>query len=119
MSEQLALHIAADHPAFPGHFPGRPIVPGVVLLDEAARALEAALGLGGTCWTLGNAKFLAPVHPGTPLHLRWQPPSTAGGSIAFTVEHAGAAVASGTLTPQAKQGAAAEPAVQLAAAQPQ
>ncbi|WP_211165953.1 hypothetical protein [Azoarcus sp. TTM-91] len=99
MSEQVALHIAADHPAFAGHFPGRPIVPGVVLLDEAARTLEAALGLGGSCWTLGSAKFLAPVHPGTPLSLRWQPPS-ASGAIAFTVEHAGTAVASGTLTPR-------------------
>ncbi|MBS1142561.1 MAG: hypothetical protein H6R13_4014, partial [Proteobacteria bacterium] len=25
----------SDHPALTGHFPGRPIMPGVVLLDQA------------------------------------------------------------------------------------
>ncbi len=31
--------VPADHPSLPGHFPGRPIVPGVVLLDEALACL--------------------------------------------------------------------------------
>ena len=35
MSEVVAsqrIEIGADHPAFDGHFPGRPILPGVALL---------------------------------------------------------------------------------------
>ena len=31
-----ALRFAADHPALPGHFPGQPLVPGVLLLEQLA-----------------------------------------------------------------------------------
>lgn len=97
---QCALAIAADHPAFAGHFPGQPIVPGVVLLDQAVLALDAALGGTPRAWRLGSAKFVRAVGPGAALQLRWQPPA-ANGAIAFAIDCDGAAVASGTLTPAA------------------
>lgn len=50
--------IPADHPCLAGHFPGRPIVPGVVLLDEVAAALGVAPG-GFT-----SVRFSRPVQPG-------------------------------------------------------
>lgn len=103
MSGRCVLPIAADHPAFAGHFPGRPIVPGVVLLDEAVRALDAALCRGDVCWTLGSAKFLSPVTPGETVELSWQAPA-ASGAIAFKLACGERAVASGTLTPQPGDG---------------
>jgi 3-hydroxyacyl-[acyl-carrier-protein] dehydratase len=36
--------VPADHPALPGHFPGRPIVPGVLLLDRVIAALQQHTG---------------------------------------------------------------------------
>ena len=55
----LGFTIPADHPALPGHFPGHPVVPGVVLLDHAIHAIGAALDRPLHTWRLGSAKFLA------------------------------------------------------------
>ncbi|VAW92604.1 hypothetical protein MNBD_GAMMA23-2439 [hydrothermal vent metagenome] len=35
-STPISFHIKKDHPCLAGHFPGNPIVPGVVILDEVA-----------------------------------------------------------------------------------
>ena len=64
-----ALTFAMHHPAFVGHFPGRPIVPGVLLLDGAQRAVETATGLVLT--GLAAAKFLSPAVPGDALVLEY------------------------------------------------
>lgn len=58
-AEAGSFVIAADHPALDGHFPGFPVVPGVVLLDEAFDVI----GLGGPVH-LESVRFLAPVLPG-------------------------------------------------------
>jgi 3-hydroxyacyl-[acyl-carrier-protein] dehydratase len=39
MTYETRLTVAAEHPSLPGHFPGAPIVPAVVILDEVAAAL--------------------------------------------------------------------------------
>jgi 3-hydroxymyristoyl/3-hydroxydecanoyl-(acyl carrier protein) dehydratase len=54
------VRIASSHPALPGHFPGNPIVPGVVLLDRIAAALERR---GTRLARIGVVKFLAPLRP--------------------------------------------------------
>ena len=40
----MRFTIDPDHPCLPGHFPGRPVVPGVVVLDRVVEALEATHG---------------------------------------------------------------------------
>ena len=65
----MRLPIAADHPAYGGHFPGQPILPGVVLLDEALHALAAQQGGQDAGWQLKSVKFHSPVQPGEALIL--------------------------------------------------
>jgi 3-hydroxyacyl-[acyl-carrier-protein] dehydratase len=87
----IALHIAADHPAFAGHFPGRPLVPGVVLLRLAQRAIEAELAT--SMHGLSSVKFLSPVLPGDPLLLEF---GVAGGAVRFAIRSGTRQVAAGS-----------------------
>jgi 3-hydroxymyristoyl/3-hydroxydecanoyl-(acyl carrier protein) dehydratase len=84
--------VPVDHPAFAGHFPGRPIVPGVVLLDKLVQAVEAG---GRKVKAIGSAKFLSPVGPGATLEFTWAP---AARGLRFDIACAGVAVATGALT---------------------
>lgn len=95
-STAFSWEVPADHPAFAGHFPDKPILPGVVLLDRALLLAEAAFP-DKTIRQIGNAKFLSPVAPCA--HLRFSFRAGARGSIAFEVDCAGRVVASGSLTP--------------------
>jgi acyl-coenzyme A synthetase/AMP-(fatty) acid ligase/3-hydroxymyristoyl/3-hydroxydecanoyl-(acyl carrier protein) dehydratase len=53
--------VAADHPALPGHFPGRPIVPGVLLLDRVLAGVQASFGR--SVRTLQRVKFVSALLP--------------------------------------------------------
>jgi 3-hydroxyacyl-[acyl-carrier-protein] dehydratase len=100
------LTIAAEHPAFAGHFPGAPIVPGVLLLDETVRAVEAAGYAAPALWRIASAKFVKPVRPGETLTLEHE--RLPNGSIAFTIASAGQAVARGVLVPSGAQDTAGD-----------
>lgn len=89
--------VPADHPAFAGHFPGRPIVPGVVILDRAQRFAQTLTAVPIHHWQVGNAKFLSPVGPGETLVFALE--TKASGAIAFSVRVGERSVASGSLTP--------------------
>lgn len=86
----IPLPFAADHPVFPGHFPGHPIVPGVLLLDWAQAAIEAQLGQ--RVRALAEAKFHSPATPADVLELDFDIGAT---SVRFEIRSAARKIASG------------------------
>lgn len=83
MKKQSVLNIPSDHPAFAGHFPGTPIVPGVVLLDKVLDALSNEIALTVIDWQISSVKFLSPLTPGETARLEYE--QLANGSIKFEV----------------------------------
>lgn len=72
-------NVSANEPYFPGHFPHRPIMPGVLILEAMAQAagilVLRTMGMKSDDKTLyyyvgiDNARFKKPVHPGDQLEL--------------------------------------------------
>jgi 3-hydroxyacyl-[acyl-carrier-protein] dehydratase len=87
------LAVAADHPAYAGHFPGMPVLPGVVLLDATLHALESI----GPAWDVATAKFQSAVRPGEQLTLQHE--TLPDGSVRFSIQTADRPVATGILVP--------------------
>lgn len=66
---RASFEVAADHPSLAGHFPGHPLVPGVLILDrllDALAAWEPAGSSANASLNLIQVKFLAPLKPGVP-----------------------------------------------------
>jgi 3-hydroxyacyl-[acyl-carrier-protein] dehydratase len=97
----LRLSIAPDHAAFAGHFPGMPIVPGVVLLDEALHAVGNALRIDLSDCRIASAKFLSPVGPGALVEIRYG--MSADGAIRVELASGERKVASASLRPAANR----------------
>ena len=81
MSHSVEIIFAPDHPAAQGHFPGNPIIPGAVLLDEVLGAICASTSREADAFEILSVKFLRPVRPGSRLTLRWD--NGASGQIKF------------------------------------
>jgi 3-hydroxymyristoyl/3-hydroxydecanoyl-(acyl carrier protein) dehydratase len=92
---EIAFHIPAGHPAFAGHFPGMPITPGVVLLDQAIHMLAGQLQSDFRHCDIKSIKFLSPVLPDTHLTLHYD--VNAGGTISFDIKEGQRVAASGVL----------------------
>jgi 3-hydroxyacyl-[acyl-carrier-protein] dehydratase len=80
----VCLRFGSEHPALAGHFPNHPIIPGVLLLDEALHALERAASLqavvaAGTYWHIASVKFHRAVQPDEALRLECS--ELSGGSL--------------------------------------
>lgn len=91
---RLPFRVEPGAACLDGHFPGRPVVPGVVLLDAAL----AALGVPGPV-RIEQAKFVRPCLPGMDLELVLAP--RADGGTELRVEHDGVLMAGARIRPAA------------------
>jgi len=81
----ITFCIAPDHPALPGHFPGAPVVPGVLLLAEGLQRLGLLAGAPIQCRRIESAKFFRPVAAGATVTATLTMAEHGQGSIEFTV----------------------------------
>jgi 3-hydroxyacyl-[acyl-carrier-protein] dehydratase len=95
MTQYKDITIAVDHPAYAGHFPNFPVLPGAVLLDEVLRAIAGERGGHLNVWQIASAKFLGAVRPGDALRVEFD--AQTAGAISFSVLAAGRKVVSGVL----------------------
>jgi acyl-CoA synthetase (AMP-forming)/AMP-acid ligase II len=98
---QLAHQVPADHPAFAGHFPGQPLLPGALILAEVMEAVQRVPALAtrlGRHPMLAAAKFLAPVRPGSLLSIDLQPETGAARGVRFDVRCNGVVAVTGRWT---------------------
>lgn len=92
--------VPPDHPAFAGHFPGTPILPGVVLLDVTLHAMAGAIGIKPDACEIGSVKFLGPAKPGDALEIRYD--FQAKGAIRFEIAAGVRKIASGNIVLQSR-----------------
>ena len=92
---ERALCIDTSHPALPGHFPGQPLVPGVILLEQLALALRAWRGqaLAG----VPEAKFVAALLPDQVATLRLTEADAERSRFRFEIRRDGILLARGMI----------------------
>lgn len=83
MSFEVWRAISADHPSLPGHFPGTPIVPGVVILDEVLAAL-IEWREDPRVTAIHAVKFLVPLKPEQPFAVCFSADRKAKAEIDFS-----------------------------------
>jgi len=74
---KVLKNVSFNEPFFPGHFPGHPVMPGVLIVEAMAQASVASLATrpdfdaGSLAYLAGvdDARFLKPVVPGDTLIL--------------------------------------------------
>lgn len=94
--------IGEDHPALAGHFPGNPVVPGVLILEEVLLAIESWCGRLRSR-NVSSAKFTSPLRPGDVFSIELHEKSRS--QISFACTRDGIMFASGTITVELDSGA--------------
>jgi 3-hydroxymyristoyl/3-hydroxydecanoyl-(acyl carrier protein) dehydratase len=78
--------ISADHPSLAGHFPGRPVVPGVVLLQEVLEAVRMALPAESVVTGFPVVKFSSPLKPDERVTIELEGDATAQAAFSCRVD---------------------------------
>src|SRR5262245_37253917 len=96
MSIERTLTITKDHPALPGHFPGHPVVPGVLVLDEVIETLKHRYGDALIVTGLPAVKLSSPLKPEEVLLIAIE--SEDAETAAFTCRVGSRLIASGSIS---------------------
>ena len=96
MTFEVLRLIHADHPSLPGHFPGAPLVPGVVILDEVVAALDE-WRQNSQLTAIQNVKFLAPLKPEQLFTISLFATSKDAGEVSFCCRAEGLVIVEGRL----------------------
>jgi 3-hydroxyacyl-[acyl-carrier-protein] dehydratase len=88
------LRVPRDHAVFAGHFPGMPLVPGVMLLEWALRETARLLATEPHELRIRESKFFSPLRPDEQAELFL---SVSGTRCVFKICRAADVLVSGTL----------------------
>jgi 3-hydroxyacyl-[acyl-carrier-protein] dehydratase len=89
LQAEARKQFGGEEPFFQGHFPGNPIVPGVLLAEAMAQTAGIAIGGPGKTFLLTAIramKFLRPIRPREEIHFRAKRVGEAGGLVQCAVE---------------------------------
>jgi 3-hydroxymyristoyl/3-hydroxydecanoyl-(acyl carrier protein) dehydratase len=89
MDSQVGIVAPLAHPCYAGHFPGNPVVPGVLLLDLVVEALGR-----GSPRVVTSVKFHRVLKPGESFELTWK---SSGTKSSFRCARGAELLADGTL----------------------
>ena len=95
MGTERTITIDRNHPSIAGHFPGHPVVPGVVMLGEVMNAIREMIKENIEFVGMPSAKFMSPLNPGEPFMVKLDQES--GAAVAFTCTVGSRLIASGCL----------------------
>lgn len=89
------MKIPGTHPSLAGHFPGSPVIPGVVILDEVIAYISETKERNITVSSIPYIKFLNPMEPDEDFTINLA--ENEKSKINFSVESHGKTILSGSL----------------------
>jgi 3-hydroxymyristoyl/3-hydroxydecanoyl-(acyl carrier protein) dehydratase len=95
MGPERIVTIDANHPSLAGHFPGHPVVPGVVMLGEIMNAIREMAKEKIEFVGMPTAKIMSPLNPGEALTIALD--QQGDGATEFTCTTGSRLIASGCL----------------------